>query len=103
MYAANPKNLTVGISAGVVFGAANFSGGAAVTVAVLYVLLASSTVLVPVSAFLLAWQRVKPWLDEMRDWLTQHNAAIMSVLLLVIGMMMAGKGLIALAYTASAP
>ena len=32
-------------------------------------------------------------LDELRQWLTLHNAAVMSALLLVIGVAIIGKGL----------
>jgi hypothetical protein len=33
-----------------------------------------------------------PYLSSLRGWLTQHNAAVMTVLLLVIGVVLIGKG-----------
>ncbi|MGO4167787.1 GAP family protein [Novosphingobium sp. PhB55] len=96
IYAANPKNLTMGIASGVAFGSAHLPPGPAIAVAAIFVLTAASTILVPVVAFWSARQRVQPWLDEMREWLTQHNTAVMAVLLLVVSAMMLGKGIAAL-------
>ncbi|TCM17132.1 Sap-like sulfolipid-1-addressing protein [Novosphingobium sp. PhB165] len=97
IYAANPKNLTVGIAAGVAFGQTRLPPGQAALVCLVYVLIAASTVVVPVIGYFVARERVRPWLDEMRDWLTQHNAAVMAVLLLIVGAMMFGKGVSSLA------
>jgi threonine/homoserine/homoserine lactone efflux protein len=96
VYAANPKNLTVGLSAGVAFGSADLPLGAAVLVGGVYLLIAASTVIVSVAAYFIAQERVRPWLDELRQWLAAHNAALMAVLLLVIGALMLGKGVAAL-------
>jgi hypothetical protein len=93
IYAANPKNLTVGVSAGVLFHSFALPLQSSLLVGAIYVLLASSTVVIPIVAFLLAENRVKPWLNELRGWLTQHNAAVMAVLLTVIGALMVGKGI----------
>jgi Sap, sulfolipid-1-addressing protein len=93
IYGANPKNLTVGVSAGVLFHSFGLPRGPAVLVGAIYVLVASSTVVVPILAFLLAEDKVKPWLDELKGWLTQHNAAVMAVLLSVIGALMVGKAI----------
>jgi hypothetical protein len=96
IYAVNPKNLTVGIAAGVAFGSADLPFETDALVCAIYVVIAASTVLVPIAAYFIAEKRVRPWLDIMRGWLTQHNAAVMAVLLLVIGSMMVGKGIAAL-------
>jgi hypothetical protein len=96
IYAANPKNLTVGVAAGVAFGSADLTFEAGALVCLIYVLVAASTVYVPVAAYLIAEERARPWLHSMRGWLVQHNAAVMAVLLLVIGSMMVGKGIAAL-------
>lgn len=96
IYAANPKNLTVGIAAGMTFGSADLSIQGASIVCIVYVLVSASTVLMPTVIYFVAEQSVRPWLNEMRHWLTQHNAAVMAVLLLVIGMLMFGRGIAAL-------
>ena len=58
-----------------------------------FVVIASSTVAVPVLGYLLARDRMAAPLDRLRDWLTANNAAVMSVLLLVLGTAILGKGL----------
>ena len=58
-----------------------------------FILLAASTVLVPVIGYLSAKDRVKPWLEDLRVWLTANNVAVMSVLLLVLGASQLGKGI----------
>lgn len=96
IYAANPKNLTVGVSAGVLFHSLNVAASSALLVGALYVTIASSTIVLPILVFMFAGERVRPWLNELHDWLAQHNAACMAVLLFVIGAVMVGKGIAAL-------
>ena len=43
--------------------------------------------------YLLAEQRMQEPLDELRVWLSANNAVVMAVLLLVIGVVIVGKGL----------
>ena len=62
-------------------------------VIIIFVLLAASTVLVPVVGYLIASARLAGPLDKLREWLVDNNAVIMTVLLLVIGVSMIGKGL----------
>lgn len=90
---ANPKNLALCLSAGLTIGSAGLSGGDEVVAAVVFVVIASSTVAVPVLGYLAAQRRLARPLDELKEWLTANNAAVMSVLLLVIGVTIAGKGL----------
>ncbi|WP_298928325.1 GAP family protein [uncultured Ramlibacter sp.] len=93
IYAANPKNLAVGLAAGVVFGSADLPLRQAAFVCAFYVLAGAVTVIVPVVGYLVAEQRVRPMLGEMRAWLTQNNFTLMAALLLVIGALMVGKGI----------
>ena len=89
----NPKNLLLVLSAGVTIAQAELSmGHEAITIGV-FTLVAASTVIVPTVAFLVAGQRVQPTLDHAKEWLGVHNSALMSVLLLVIGVSLVGKGL----------
>lgn len=90
--AVNPKNLLLAIGAGVTVAQAEL-GSSAVVVLVLWVLLAASTVLVPVVTALVAPARVAGPLDRLRTWLAANNATVMSVLLLVIGVNLLGKAL----------
>ena len=55
-------------------------------------LIAASTVAIPVIAYLLRVEDGAP-LEALRVWLVQNNATVMAVLLLVIGVVMIGKGI----------
>ena len=47
----------------------------------------------PVIAYLVASDRMAAPLERLRTWLVHNNATIMGVLLLVIGVVLIGKGL----------
>jgi threonine/homoserine/homoserine lactone efflux protein len=89
----NPKNLLLCLGAGTTIGAAHLSGGQDAVAVVVFTLLASSTVAIPVLGFLVARDRMAGPLDRLRGWLTQNNAAVMAVLLLVLGVALIGKGI----------
>jgi threonine/homoserine/homoserine lactone efflux protein len=91
--AVNPKNLLMAVSAGLIVGGADLAFGQIAVVIIIFVLLAASTVLVPVVGYLIAAARLAGPLDKLRAWLVDNNAVIMAVLLLVIGVSMIGKGL----------
>lgn len=93
--AVNPKNLLLAASAGVEIGTAGLDLGATVVVALVFVLIAAITVLGPVVAYLVASARLAGPLESLRVWLVHNNATIMTVLLLVIGVAVIGKGIAA--------
>jgi hypothetical protein len=84
------------IAAGVTIGGAGLAAGGAITALAVFTVIAASTVLVPVLAYVLARKRMQHPLDELKTWLQANNTAVMSVLLLVIGVALFGKGLGAL-------
>jgi threonine/homoserine/homoserine lactone efflux protein len=89
----NPKNLLLGASAGLAIGVADLSGGAIVVVTIVFVVIAASTVAIPVLAYLVARTRVAGPLEALRSWLVANNTVVMSILLLVIGVVVIGKGI----------
>lgn len=91
--AINPKNALLCVTAGVTTGQAELPTSDVVVVVAIFVLLAGVTVVVPVLAYLVAQDRMHRPLDELKGWLQQHNAVVMGVLLLVLGMSTVGKGL----------
>ena len=91
--AVNPKNLLMCIAAGAAIGSGRLSGGEDVIAVAVFTVLAASTVAVPVLAYAVARDRLRGPLDELKEWLQAHNAAVMSVLLLVIGTVLIGKGI----------
>ncbi len=91
--AVNPKNLLMAAGAGVTIGSAELSGGEIALSILVFVLLAAATVAVPVIAYLVAAKKMAGPLERLRGWLVQNNATVMAVLLLVIGVVMIGKGI----------
>jgi threonine/homoserine/homoserine lactone efflux protein len=89
----NPKNLLLCLGAGTTIGAAHLPAGEVVVAMVVFTVLASSTVGVPVIGYLAARDRMAAPLERLRSWLTQNNAAVMAVLLLVLGVGLIGKGI----------
>ena len=61
-----------------------------------FTLIGASTVAIPALGYLFFGDKIQPALNEAKAWLSMHNAAVMSVLLLVIGVTLFGKGLGAL-------
>jgi hypothetical protein len=90
--AVNPKNLTLCAAGGVAIGAGGLSAGEAVGGIAFFTVIAVSTVAIPTVGYLVARDRMREPLDDLHAWLTVNNATVMSVLLLVIGVVLVGKG-----------
>ncbi|SDR91011.1 GAP family protein [Microterricola viridarii] len=91
--AVNPKNLLMAAGAGVIVGSAGLDGGAIVLSLAIFVVIAAASVAVPVIAYLVAAPAMEAPLERLRVWLQQNNSTVMAVLLLVIGVVMVGKGI----------
>jgi len=91
--AVNPKNLLMAAGAGVIIGTAGLTGGEITLVIAVFVLIAACSVAVPVIAYLVASKRMAAPLESLRGWLVQNNATVMAVLLIVIGVVLIGKGI----------
>ena len=89
----NPKNLGLTIAAASTISAAGLSSGEEITVLVVFVVLASLTVAVPVIANLLAGEKAAPTLNSMKEWLVVNNATVMAVLFVVLGAKVLGDGI----------
>jgi len=91
--ALNPKNLIMAAGAGVDIGSSDLEIATIVVVIAIFTTIAASTVLVPVVGYLIAADKLRGPLDSLRAWLAKENAVIMAILLLVIGVVMIGKGI----------
>ncbi|GAA1131004.1 GAP family protein [Arthrobacter flavus] len=91
--AANPKNLVMAASAGLIIGSASLGFGTGTGVIILFTVLAGSTVLVPVAGFLMAPNRFHSRLSRLQIWLVRENSTTMSVLLLVLAVTSIGEGI----------
>ncbi|MDJ0395134.1 GAP family protein [Rhodococcus sp. G-MC3] len=91
--AINPKNLLMCIAAGVTIGGGAVDSGQTIVAVAVFVILGSSTVALPVIAYQVAAQRLSAPLASLKEWLETNNAAVMSVLILVISVVLIGKGM----------
>jgi threonine/homoserine/homoserine lactone efflux protein len=91
--AVNPKNLLMCLGAGTTIGAAHLSTGGEVVTVLVFTLIAASTIGVPVTVYLSARDKVAAPLRSLRDWLARNNAVVMTMVLLLIGVVLVGKGI----------
>lgn len=89
---ANPKILLFCAAAGLTIGAAEVGRGEAVAAVVLFALVTSVSVALPLLAHLVLGERATAPLRRAEDWLTEHNATVMAVVLVVIGALVLAKG-----------
>lgn len=91
--AINPKNLGLTIAAAVSISGSGLTGGEEATVMVIFVLIASLTIILPVAAYLILGERADAGLTSMKDWLTANNHTVMTILFVVLGAKVLGDGL----------
>jgi threonine/homoserine/homoserine lactone efflux protein len=89
----NPKNLILCLAGGVTIATGGLSSVETTVAVVIFVVIAAASVTLPVLAYLVATARIQQPLEELRVWLTANNATVMSVLMLVLGVAIFGKGL----------
>ena len=90
---ANPKNLLLNVAAAGTIAAAALTTTETALVTIVFILISSITIIGPVLYVQIAGERAEKGLGELKVWLLQHNAAIMAVLLLVMGVKLIGDGL----------
>jgi threonine/homoserine/homoserine lactone efflux protein len=91
--AVNPKNVVVGLAAAATIASAVLSSGQQVAAIAIYVLVAVLGVAAPILATLLLGDRSHEVLDGWKAWLDQNNAAVMSVLFLIFGVVLIGQAI----------
>lgn len=89
----NPKNFMLALAAGISIGSAGLSVGQQVGAGAIFVVVSILSVAGPVIGFLIAGERLRAILDDVRSWLTTNNSVIMGVLLLVLGVVTIGHGI----------
>jgi hypothetical protein len=90
---ANPKNLALTFAAASSIAAAGLTGSDAAVAGGLYVVLASSTVLGLLVAYLALGPRAAAPLGAIKEFMAANNASIMMVILLILGAKILGDGL----------
>jgi threonine/homoserine/homoserine lactone efflux protein len=91
--ALNPKNLLLGAAAGTTIAQADVSSGERWGAWLIFVLLASLTVAIPVLYYLLGGDGARRTLDSWKTWLQQNSTAVMAVLLLMLGVVLVGQSI----------
>jgi threonine/homoserine/homoserine lactone efflux protein len=91
--AVNPKNLTLSIGAALAISQTGADAVAATIAVIVFVLLGSIAIIVPVAYAIFGGDAATQTLDGWKTWLGDHNAAVMTVVLLVMGVVLVGKGI----------
>lgn len=91
--AVNPKNLALAIGAALAIAQAALGPGQGTISIVIFVAIASISIIVPVVYHHYGGEKAAATLDGWKTWLSHNNAVVMTVLLLIIGVVLVGKGL----------
>ena len=91
--ALNPKNIAVAFAAAVLLATAQLPGGQQVGVIAIYTVIASLGVAAPIVATAGLGDRSQTVLNPWKEWLSRNNATVMSVIYLVFGVILVGKGI----------
>jgi hypothetical protein len=89
----NPKNLMLAVAASAAIAQTGIVGGQQAVAYAVFVVLATLGVGIPVVLYFVLGERSRDLLDRLKHWMTVHNAAIMTVLLLVIGVKLIGSAI----------
>ncbi|HTU96935.1 MAG TPA: GAP family protein [Solirubrobacteraceae bacterium] len=95
--ALNPKNLLLTVAASAGIAQTGISAGEQAVALAVFIIIASLGVGAPVGIYFAMGDRATKLLSDMKDWMAAHNAAIMAVLMLVIGAKLIGDGISGLA------
>jgi Sap, sulfolipid-1-addressing protein len=88
-----PKGLLLGIAAGLALHAASVEAGEAAVLIAVYTLIATSTVVLPITASLIAPRWMEPRLIAARDWLARNGRLLTSSMAFMIGVVILGVGI----------
>lgn len=94
---ANPKNLALTLAAAASIAQGGLSTGGSVVAVAVFVVIGSATVAGPVAFYLLAPSKAASQLDTIKRAMSEHNAMIMCVVLVVLGAKLLGNGFAGLA------
>lgn len=90
---ARPEVLLICAAAGLAIGSGGLGIAGAWTSVAFFVAVAASSVAIPVLAYAAAGDRLDDPLARLKDWMEQHNAALVAAILIVIGLMVLYNGI----------
>jgi hypothetical protein len=88
-----PKNLILAAAATASIAQSGIAGPQQVVVLLVLLVVGSVGIIVPVAVYFAMGDRATPVLDGWKTWLSSNNATVMTVLLLVFGVVLFGKGI----------
>jgi Sap, sulfolipid-1-addressing protein len=83
----NPKDTLLAVAGGAEIGSAGLAAGPTIVALLVFVGIAASTVIVPVGASMVAGERLDEPLRRSRELLIRHDAAVMAVVLVGVGVL----------------
>lgn len=89
----NPKNLILNLAAATTIASSGLDSTQQIIVLIIFILISSITIIGPVLYVQIEGAKAEKGLNELKGWLIQHNSAIMTVILLLIGAKLFGQGL----------
>jgi threonine/homoserine/homoserine lactone efflux protein len=89
----NPKNLLLTVGAASAIAQTGIDPGQQAIALAVFVVIGTLGVGAPIVIYFALGERSRTLLEELKAWMATHNAAIMTVLLLVIGAKLLGDGL----------
>ncbi|WP_308468053.1 GAP family protein [Rathayibacter soli] len=90
---AKPKNLLLLISGGLIMGAAGLEFWQLAISTSVFVIVAASSVLIPVIAYLIAASKLDGPLENLHEWLVAHNSALIASVMFIVGIVLIGAGI----------
>ncbi len=94
---ANPKNLLLAVGGAAAIAGTGISGAQQAIAYLVFALIGTLGVGIPVVIYFAMGKRSQKLLGELKDWMSAHNAVIMTVLCLIIAAKLIGDGISGLA------
>jgi hypothetical protein len=91
--AVNPKNLVLIIGGATAVAQTDISGGGQTVAWVVFTLIATVGVAVPMLIYLFMGKKANATLEGLKDWMAHNNAAIMAVIVTIIGVKLIGDAI----------
>lgn len=88
-----PDVLFICVPAGLAIGASGLGAAGDWIAAAFFVAVAASTVAAPILAYVAAGDRLDETMRRLKDWMERNNAALMAVILVVLGLMVLYNGI----------
>ena len=89
----NPKNLLLAVGGAATIAQTGIPGGQQAVAYLVFALVGTLGVGIPVGVYFALGPRADKPLNSLKDWMSEHNAVIMSVLCLVIGVKLIGDAI----------